>query len=90
MPETIPITTGTTLVVDPVCGMKVNPATTAFSTERAGHTWFFCGKGCLEKFRADAARYDGSGTSIQAPAASPTGKFTCPMHPEVVTDHQQP
>ena len=37
--------------VDPVCGMKVDPARAAGQHAHAGVTYYFCGKGCLEKFR---------------------------------------
>jgi Cu+-exporting ATPase len=72
--------------------MKVVPERAAGATEHAGRTWYFCGKGCLAKFTADPARYDGSQpkpapVAIQAaPAAkavTPEGGYTCPMHPEV-------
>jgi Cu+-exporting ATPase len=43
--------------IDPVCGMKVDPARAAGSHEHEGQTYFFCSRGCLEKFKADPARY---------------------------------
>jgi Cu+-exporting ATPase len=39
--------------VDPVCGMKVDPATAKFSHEYKGKTYFFCCAGCREKFKAE-------------------------------------
>jgi Cu+-exporting ATPase len=39
--------------VDPVCGMKVNPATAKFSHAYQGKTYFFCCAGCREKFKAE-------------------------------------
>jgi Cu+-exporting ATPase len=41
------------VAIDPVCGMKVNPVTAKFSQEHAGETYFFCGRSCQEKFKAD-------------------------------------
>jgi P-type Cu+ transporter len=38
---------------DPVCGMDVDPYTAKHRFEHLGRTYFFCGAGCLEKFRAD-------------------------------------
>ncbi len=38
---------------DPVCGMPVSPESAAGSFEHGGHTYFFCSKHCLEKFKAD-------------------------------------
>ncbi|HEX8147984.1 MAG TPA: heavy metal translocating P-type ATPase [Pyrinomonadaceae bacterium] len=44
--------------VDPVCGMKVDPARAAGTSERDGVRYYFCAPGCKQKF--DAA---GSGES---------------------------
>jgi len=41
--------------VDPVCGMKVEPATARFKAEHAGHEYFFCCAGCMTKFQANPA-----------------------------------
>ena len=37
---------------DPICGMKVSPATAAGKIERNGETYYFCSNGCREKFAA--------------------------------------
>src|SRR3569833_2587441 len=37
---------------DPVCGMRVDPATAAGRFDHDGQTYYFCCQGCLEKFRA--------------------------------------
>jgi len=77
-------------VLDPVCGMKVSPLTAAASLEYAGRTWYFCCQSCLKKFQADPAKYDGSKPLAPqpVPSANPAspGKYTCPMHPEVLAD----
>jgi len=39
--------------VDPVCGMKVDPAKARFKSQHAGKDYFFCCAGCLDKFRAN-------------------------------------
>ena len=39
--------------VDPVCHMKVVPAKAAGVWDYAGTRYYFCGKGCLEKFKAN-------------------------------------
>jgi Cu+-exporting ATPase len=84
-------------VVDPVCGMRVSPASAPASFEHAGTTYYFCNPGCEERFRADPARYLEHGPTAHgahpAPAAPapPEGTagalaavlHTCPMHPEV-------
>lgn len=43
--------------LDPVCGMTVDPATAKLHTEHAGTTYYFCSRGCFEKFSADPAKY---------------------------------
>src|SRR5215207_1323546 len=68
-------------VVDPVCGMTVDPHTTPHHHAFQGRTYHFCSAGCRSKFAADPAKYLGDA----APAApAPEGTiYTCPMHPEV-------
>ena len=43
--------------IDPVCGMKVDPAKTAHRTIHDGADYFFCGNGCRVKFAGDPAKY---------------------------------
>ena len=45
------------LAVDPICGMKVNPATAKHTYEHEGKKYYFCCGGCLEKFKSDPAKY---------------------------------
>ncbi|MFO0995801.1 MAG: heavy metal translocating P-type ATPase [Alphaproteobacteria bacterium] len=68
---------------DPVCGMTVNPLKTPHSHAHQGVTHYFCGAGCLAKFRADPERYLGARPAPQAAAPSADAIYTCPMHPEV-------
>ena len=70
----------TTLPIDPVCGMKVDPAT-RLRLDHRGTTYYFCAQSCLDRFRADPARY--LEPLPDAPAADPEAVYTCPMHPEV-------
>src|SRR5438132_8356600 len=65
---------------DPVCGMRVDPETTAHRVEHGGRRYFFCSAGCKAKFEADPARYL---QPAVAKAAAPGAIYTCPMHPEV-------
>ena len=71
---------------DVVCGMQVDPARAAGTSELNGTTYYFCGKGCKAKFDADPARFL-SPTPAPVPTAPPahasTAEYTCPMHPEV-------
>ncbi len=69
---------------DPVCGMEVDRASAAHFTRHEGQRFYFCCAACQEKFEADPDRYLGD---RPAPAPMPAGtKYTCPMHPEIVTD----
>ncbi len=77
---------------DPVCGMKVDPATAAATEIFEGTTFFFCGKGCAMKFRADPLRFahpasltDKLGDAAPTPPSKATSQreYICPMHPEV-------
>ena len=42
------------LVKDPVCGMDVDPNSTAYHAEHDGHTHHFCSEHCRAKFQAEA------------------------------------
>jgi Cu+-exporting ATPase len=42
---------------DVVCGMRVEPARAAGTTEHDGKVYYFCGKGCLQRFQADPQKY---------------------------------
>ena len=70
--------------LDPVCGMTVSPARAAGHHEHRGTTYYFCGKGCLEKFRGDPEKYLKPAVQIEPPAPAPGAEWTCPMHPEIV------
>jgi Cu+-exporting ATPase len=71
-------------VRDPVCGMTVDPHTTAHRHAFAGHAYYFCCAGCQAKFAADPRKYLGSQAGKPPPAPVPQGAiYTCPMHPEI-------
>jgi Cu+-exporting ATPase len=69
-------------VIDPVCGMRVDPKATAHHAELDGRPFFFCSAGCRTRFTADPARYLTPKASPPPPAAAGV-VHTCPMHPEV-------
>jgi Cu+-exporting ATPase len=70
--------------LDPVCGMTVLPASAAGHHDHKGATYYFCGKGCLERFRGDPEKYLKPAVPIEPPAPAPGAEWTCPMHPEIV------
>ena len=70
-------------VTDPVCGMRVDPATSTHRADYHGETFHFCGGGCKAKFEADPARYLADNGANAVSAAPEGAVFTCPMHPEI-------
>jgi P-type Cu+ transporter len=76
----LPILQKPTGVLDPVCGMTVDPRRAAGAVEHRAQTYYFCSKGCAAKFEADPAKYLDSKSTQPAAAAA---EYTCPMHPEV-------
>lgn len=89
----------TNIVKDPVCGMNVDTATAKYTYRLGDADYYFCSKGCLEKFKANPGQYTqpvkaqgacchhDHGQEKPAPVTTPAaGKeviYTCPMHPEV-------
>jgi Cu+-exporting ATPase len=82
------------LVKDPVCGMTVDPDG-PHRLVHSGTTYFFCSDSCKVEFRKDPDKFSG-GSSLVAergeadgePARErrAEGRYTCPMHPEVMQD----
>jgi P-type Cu+ transporter len=69
-------------VVDPVCGMKVDPAKTPHRHTHQDHTYSFCSESCRSRFIADPAKYLREPDAEPVPA--PEGAiYTCPMHPQI-------
>jgi YHS domain-containing protein len=68
-------------VLDPVCGMTVDPVTAKHQAEHEGETFYFCSPGCRTKFQADPSAY--LNKAAAPPPADPGAIYTCPMHPEI-------
>ena len=67
-------------VLDPVCGMTVDPHTAKNRAEYRGHPYYFCSAGCRAKFVADPQKY----LDERKDEAVPEGTiYTCPMHPQI-------
>jgi P-type Cu+ transporter len=75
-------TTRTAAVIDPVCGMTVDPATSPHRHDYQHHTYYFCSAGCRGKFVAAPEKYLKPGVASEQMAPEGT-IYTCPMHPEV-------
>lgn len=70
---------------DPVCGMKVDRSTAKHMHKLDGERFYFCSEGCQTKFIATPEDYLGDRpTQTAMPAGT---EYTCPMHPEIISDH---
>jgi len=86
-------------VLDPVCGMFVDPDKARGSLEHKGKTYYFCSLRCVERFQADPEKFLNKPALVQlggiaAPTpkaqqpalvqpAAPGTTWVCPMDPEV-------
>ena len=69
------------LAIDPVCGMKVDPADAKHRFSYKGQDYFFCGARCRERFEAEPEKFL---QPREPEPPQPSGTiYTCPMHPEV-------
>ena len=69
-------------VLDPVCGMTVDPHTAKHRHDYKGRTYYFCSAGCRTKFAADPEKYLSPDERKAEPVPEGT-IYTCPMHPEI-------
>jgi Cu+-exporting ATPase len=74
--------------------MTVRADNAAGSMTHQGQTYWFCSRHCLQRFQADPEKYLSPGSEASSccdpraePAVSAGTEYTCPMHPEVVSDH---
>jgi YHS domain-containing protein len=84
MSRTLPVVQSSPGVIDPVCGMTVDPNNAAASFEYEGKTYYFCATHCLHRFQKDPESF-----LHKTAAPTPTTKarkYTCPMHPEIIRD----
>ncbi|MGZ8434492.1 MAG: heavy metal translocating P-type ATPase [Candidatus Binatia bacterium] len=86
-------------MIDPICGMNVEPKSAAGSYVHSGQTYYFCSQHCLAKFKEDPEKFlkspttgpaaHGHGQSHVDAAQAPKkdraehGTYVCPMDPEV-------
>ena len=70
--------------IDPVCGMAVTASIEKLRDHFDGNDYFFCGPRCLDKFRAEPARYAVTGEKKGGETSTSSDViYTCPMHPQV-------
>ncbi len=72
--------TASTTATDPVCGMQVDPASSAHRARHGGTEFHFCSARCRERFVAEPAKYL---SPADPEPAAPGTMHTCPMHPEI-------
>jgi Cu+-exporting ATPase len=60
------------MVKDPVCGMEIDAATAAGSSEYEGVTYYFCAVGCKEAFDAEPSKYVGAAAAMEPMQAMPS------------------
>lgn len=51
---------------DPVCGMDIDPKTSAGKSEYKGQTYYFCSLGCKKAFDKEPEKYASQGTAAHA------------------------
>ena len=76
------------MVIDPVCGMKVQPEKAAAKTVYAENTYHFCSTKCHARFESNPLAYVGKDREVHAVTQSITpaksgNMYTCPMHAEI-------
>ena len=86
-------------MMDPICGMNVEPNSAAGSHVHNGQTYYFCSQHCLAKFKEDPEKFlkspatehaahgheQSHADTAQAPKkdSAEHGIYVCPMDPEV-------
>jgi Cu+-exporting ATPase len=68
--------------IDPVCGMKVDPAISAHNHIHHGRLYHFCSAGCRTKFIQEPQRF--LSKDERDPQMAAAGAiYTCPMHAQI-------
>ncbi|MES2601181.1 MAG: heavy metal translocating P-type ATPase [Pseudomonadota bacterium] len=70
-------------VIDPVCGMRVDPLTTKHHLDYKGQDYFFCSGRCRTRFEAEPEKFLAPKSSAPEEKLPEGTIYTCPMHPEV-------
>jgi Cu+-exporting ATPase len=81
-----PITVGPTGLIDPVCGMAVQPDTGIPAFSYKGTDYHFCSSKCHDRFEADPYFYASGNNSKKKTVAPTATRYTCPMHAEIVQE----
>src|SRR5512143_1654523 len=74
-------------MIDPICGMDVEPDTAAGECEYKGQTFYFCSVPCVEKFKGNPEQFLQPTAREHGHAPESlglgSGDYVCPMDPEV-------
>jgi Cu+-exporting ATPase len=80
-------------MIDPVCGMTVDPARSFGPVNHDGQAYYFCNPNCQRKFEDDPLKYVHGERephhvplTVVKPKQAKAKRFVCPMHPEVISD----
>ena len=87
--STNPSNPAPTLERDPVCGMNVNPATTKHIHVHGGKNYYFCCAPCVEKFKADPAKYLAGGIPMSPSGLVMLGAPTSAKDPKLTQSQPQ-
>src|SRR5215210_1609573 len=75
-------------VLDPVCGMMIEPADAVGTVDYKGERYYFCNPSCLTRFEADPEEFLAATQDDRETPPPPAGTiYLCPMDPEVRQDH---
>jgi Cu+-exporting ATPase len=71
-------------VVDPVCGMTIDPADAVGQVRHRGQTYYFCNRSCVERFQADPDSFlNPEPRDAEVSSGHADRDYTCPMDPDV-------
>ena len=70
-------------IIDPVCGMAVDPTTGVHHAQHQGIEYHFCSAHCQQRFIAEPQKYLSPESAGPATEATDGTIYTCPMHPQI-------
>jgi P-type Cu+ transporter len=83
----LPILHGPGRHKDRVCGMMVAPEKAAANVEHAGKTYYFCSKGCAERFSREPEKFLASPGTAGMNHASASSEHGVMQHSEIAASH---
>ena len=80
------VPTASDAVIDPVCGMSVDPDAGKPHLNYHGEDYHFCSHKCHDRFEADPYFYLSGNQAKKKVSAPKNALFTCPMDPEIIQE----